>query len=214
MNNGTFVKNLNRVVPILEVSNFKASMDYYQNKLGFRKNWEVDGFGSVSRDQVELFLSCNPNGNFGCAVYVDVRNIKTLYAELLQRGADITMEPRKQEWGAVEVFVEDPDGHSIRFSQAFASEETVVERVELSGRVEKRLAAVIRDLAIETGRTVGEVIEEVFLHSFEPVPGMEGQACASPHDVRTLERIEALKRKHQLDYDTHANYSFVEKEEQ
>lgn len=70
--------------------------------------------------------------------------------------------------------------------------------------------AVLADLAKETNRTVGEVLEEVLLPSFEPLPGQIGEAVASPHAKATFHLIEGLKRKHRLDYDTHANYRFTE----
>jgi hypothetical protein len=34
------MKDFECVIPILNVSNFAASMDYYVNKLGFTKKWD------------------------------------------------------------------------------------------------------------------------------------------------------------------------------
>ena len=116
------------------------------------------------------------------------------------------------EWGVREMHVKDPDGHVIRFAQSMP-EKQVVKRLPLSARMEERLARVLADLAVETHRTVGEVLEEIVLHSFEPVPGQEGAAVASPHAEDTFDLIEQLKRKHGIDYETHANYGFVEEEE-
>jgi hypothetical protein len=42
------------------------------------------------------------------------------------------------------------------------------------------------------------------LHSFEPVPGDEGESCASPHSKAELKAIEDLKRVYGLDYHAHA----------
>ena len=56
--------------------------------------------------------------------------------------------------------------------------------------------------------TVGEMLEETFLHTFEKV-SMGG--VASPHTLKTLAYIQELKEKHGIDYDTHASYRFVEK---
>ena len=56
-------RNVNRfehLVPLLNVGSVAASIDYYVNKLGFRKLWdwgEPPTFAGVGRDQVELFLS-------------------------------------------------------------------------------------------------------------------------------------------------------------
>jgi hypothetical protein len=46
------------------------------------------------------------------------------------------------------------------------------------------------------------------LHTFEQLPR---GGVASPHTQKTLSHIQALKEKHQIDYDTHASYCFVER---
>jgi len=83
-----------------------------------------------------------------------------------------------------------------------------IERVRLETRIEKRLAALIGDLARHKNMTVGEMLEETLLHTFEKVPR---GGVASPHTEKTLVHIQELKRKHGIDYDTHASYRFVEK---
>lgn len=83
-----------------------------------------------------------------------------------------------------------------------------VERVQLGVRIEKRMAQVLKGLAEFKGVTLGELIEEIVLHSFEPVPGREGQQCASPHGKKSLEAIAGLKKVYGMDYDTHAGYAF------
>jgi hypothetical protein len=83
-----------------------------------------------------------------------------------------------------------------------------VERVTIEARIEKRLAALLDDLAKHKGMTLGETIEETLLHTFEPV---SSGGVASPHTLVTLNHIQELKTKHGIDYDTHASYRFVEK---
>lgn len=212
MNSTQAIPNVDKAIPILDVSDYAASMDYYQRQLGFTKNWDYDGFGSVSRDQVEIFLSHNPEGKFGTSMTIIVRDAESLYTEFSKNDAFIVMAPQKMEWGVIELRVKDPDGHTIRFTQVLPHEEMVIERTTVEARIEKRLAAVMEDLAKETGRNVGELIEEVMLHSFEPIQGQAGHAVASPHTAETFRLIEQLKQKHSLDYDTHANYGFVEEE--
>ena len=60
--------------------------------------------------------------------------------------------------------------------------------------------------------TLGQLLEEIALHSFAPVPGREGEACASPHTRESFQAIADLKRAYGLTYDTHAPYSFTEPE--
>jgi|SRR5579862_4303396 len=85
-----------------------------------------------------------------------------------------------------------------------------IERVQLGVRIEKRMAKVLKGLAEFKGITLGELIEEIVLHSFEPVPGQEGQMTASAHGKRALQAIVDLKKVYGMDYDTHASYRFRE----
>jgi hypothetical protein len=78
--------------------------------------------------------------------------------------------------------------------------------VDVPVRLEKRLAALLEDLAKRKGMSVSSALEETLLHSFEPL----GEGVASPHTPSDLRHIEELKRKHGIDYDCHASYRFVE----
>lgn len=66
-------------------------------------------------------------------------------------------------------------------SQASGLTGATVDRVGTShGRLE-----VLKGLAEFNGETLGELLEKIVLHSFEPVPGDEGESCASPHSKAT-----------------------------
>jgi hypothetical protein len=81
---------------------------------------------------------------------------------------------------------------------------TGVERVQLVVRMVKRLVQVLKGLAEFQGVSLGALLENIVLHSFEPVPGDEGESCASPHGKRALEAIEGLKQVYGLEDGTHA----------
>jgi hypothetical protein len=85
-----------------------------------------------------------------------------------------------------------------------------VERVQLGVRMEKRLVQVLKGLAEFRGVTLGQLLENIVLHSFVPVEGQEGEACASPHGKRALEAIEGLKKVYGMDYDLHSARQFKE----
>lgn len=87
-----------------------------------------------------------------------------------------------------------------------------VERVQLGVRIEKRLAQVLKGLAEFQGRSLGQLLEDIVLHSFEPVPGHEGEMCASALSARSLQAVTDLKKVYGLDYDTHASYGFQDRE--
>src|SRR5690349_11423827 len=83
-----------------------------------------------------------------------------------------------------------------------------VERVQLGVRMEKRLVKVLKGLAEFDGISLGQLLEKIVLHSFEAVPGEEGEMAASPHSKRALAAIADLKRIYGMDYDAHAARGF------
>lgn len=93
------------------------------------------------------------------------------------------------------------------------TEEMPIERVQLGVRMEKRMVQVLKGLAEFKGITLGNLLEEIVLHSFEPVPGHEGEMTASAHGKKSLLAIADFKRIYGMDYDTHASYRFHDKEE-
>lgn len=88
------------------------------------------------------------------------------------------------------------------------SEAVPVERIQLGVRMEKRMVQVLKGLAEFKNMTLGSLLEEIVLHSFEPIAGQEGQMCASPHSNKSLEAVRGLKAIYGMDYDTHASYVF------
>jgi len=73
-------------------------------------------------------------------------------------------------------------------------------------RLEKRLAALLHDLAAHKRMSLSSLLEEILLHTNEPL----GDGVASPHTEGQLRYIQQLKQKHGIDYDCHASYRFVE----
>ncbi len=82
------------------------------------------------------------------------------------------------------------------------------ERVQLGVRVEKNLVKVLKGLADFNDESLGELLERIVLHSFDPVPGDEGESCASPHSKRQLAAIDSLRSLHGVSSDPHAARSF------
>ena len=84
-----------------------------------------------------------------------------------------------------------------------------VERVQLGVRMEKSLVKVLKGLAEFNDETLGELLERIVLHSFEPVVGDEGESCASPHGTRQLAAIAELKKVYGVTDDVHATRSYA-----
>jgi hypothetical protein len=83
-----------------------------------------------------------------------------------------------------------------------------IERVQLGVRMEKRMVQVLKGLAEFNGETLGQLLEKIVLHSFEPMPGEEGEWSASPHGKKALAAIGQLKRVYGMDDDVHATRAF------
>lgn len=88
-------------------------------------------------------------------------------------------------------------------------EKTKVDRVQIGVRMEKHLVQVLKGLAEFKGVTLGELLESIVLHSFDPVEGQEGVASASPHGKKALRAIADLKRVYGMDYGVHAARQFA-----
>lgn len=83
-----------------------------------------------------------------------------------------------------------------------------VERVQLGVRMEKRMVKVLKGLAEHRDMTLGQLLEKIVLHSFEAVPGQEGEMCASPYSKESLAVIAGLRKIYGMDFDTHASRRF------
>ena len=83
-----------------------------------------------------------------------------------------------------------------------------VERVQLGVRMEKRMVKVLKGLAEFEGLTLGQLLEKIVSHSFDPIPGEEGEMAASPHSKKELAAINDLKRIYEMDYEPHRYRQF------
>ncbi len=91
---------------------------------------------------------------------------------------------------------------------AQARRPVMVERVQLGVRMEKRMVKVLKGLAEFEGVTLGQLLEKIVLHSFQPADGHEGELAASPHGRRALAAIADLRRVYGMDYDMHGFRQF------
>jgi len=108
------------VVPILRVSDLRASVRWYTAVLGFATDWQwgVDRahptMASVSRDGFAVMLCEQDQGNGAGWVWFGVGDVVPLHEEYRAKGADVVQPPTSYSW-AYEMRVEDPDGNVLRF---------------------------------------------------------------------------------------------------
>jgi catechol 2,3-dioxygenase-like lactoylglutathione lyase family enzyme len=105
---------LGHATPILRVQNLDASLAYYVDTLGFKVNWHVPGYASVSRDRCTLMLCEGSQGHSGTWVWIGSDDIKPLWEEFRTKGAKLRHPPTNYYW-AYEMQIFDLDGHVLRF---------------------------------------------------------------------------------------------------
>ena len=160
---------------------------------------------------MQLFLEQGTPGPEGGAVYYMIDDADALYDFHRANGVEVLATLGDREYGIRDYTVRDPDGNRLTFGHRLhfaATPPLEIERVYVPVRLEKRLAALLQDLAVHKHMSLSSTLEEILLHTCEPL----GDGVASPHTRRTLMHIQELKKKHGIDYDSHASYRFVERE--
>ncbi|MGH9905054.1 MAG: VOC family protein [Pyrinomonadaceae bacterium] len=206
----------------LPVSDVIAAADFYTKKLGFKLafTWgEPPTMAGVNLGHVQIFLeqgSPNPNG---CSVYFVVGDADELYEFQRANGVEVVVSPEDRAYGLRDYTVRDLHGYQLTFGHRLnvATPPLKIERVDVPVRLEKRLAALLHDLAEHKHMSLNSCLEEILLHTCDPFSLSEGlqalergDGVASPHTKKTVNYIQDLKKKHGIDYDSHASYRFVE----
>jgi len=201
--------------PSLAAPDIPAAAEFYAKKLGFfvAFTWgEPPTMAGVNLGQVQMFLEQGTPSPAGCSVYFVVGDADELHAFHRANGVEVVQPPDDRPWGLRDYTVRDLNGYMLTFGHRLGlhldhpGPPLKIERVDVPVRLEKRLAALLQDLAVHKHMSLTSCLEEILLHTNEPL----GDGVASPHTKRTLRYIQQLKKKHGIDYDSHASYRFVE----
>ena len=195
----------------LSVTDVPAAVDFYTKKLGFRLGFfwgDPPTIAGVNLDKAQIFLEKGTPNPQGCSVYFHVGNADELFEFQRANGVEIAEAPGDRPYGIRDYAVRDLHGYVLSFGHPIynCGPEIKIERVDVSVRLEKRLAALLHDLAAHKRMSLSSCLEEILLHTNEPL----GDGVASPHTKGTLRHIQELKKKHGIDYDSHGSYRFVE----
>ncbi|HLY61860.1 MAG TPA: VOC family protein [Terriglobia bacterium] len=190
----------------LAVNDIAAAIDFYTEKLGFTLGFtwgEPPTFAGVNFGKVQMFLRKGTPDPKGCLVYFFVGDADELYEFHRGNGVEIAEPIEDRPYGIRDYTLRDLHGYSLTFGHNLfnAGLPIKIERVDVPVRLEKRLAALLQDLALHKRMTVNSCLEEMLLHTNEGV---------GPHTQTMLRHIQELKKKHGIDYDSHASYLFVE----
>lgn len=121
------------IIPTMRCTNMRRSLAFYTGVLGFAR---LDGdddpadpaFCVLSHEGDRLFLSSHGgDGEPGQAIVVTTSDVDALFHTLRARGlrtpgnpdapVEVHEGPLDQTWGTRELYVDDPDGNTIRFVQ-------------------------------------------------------------------------------------------------
>lgn len=196
----------------LAVPDLMKAVDFYTTKLGFTLGFtwgEPPTFAGVNFGEQQVFLQPGTPSPEGCSIYFVVDKVDELYQYHLAGGVTLDCEVGDREYGLRDYGIRDLNGYRLVFGQPTyrMGPPIEIERADVPVRLEKRIAAVLQDLAAYKGMTISSCLEETLLHTWEPL----GDGVASPHTKADLRKIQQLKQEHGIDYDSHGSYRFVER---
>jgi len=195
----------------LDVIDIPTAVEFYSKKLGFTTafTWgDPPTFAGVQLDKVQMFLRKGTPDPKGCFVSFMVGDADALYEFHRSQGVEIVEPIEDRPYGIRDYGVRDLHGYHLSFGHPVFGDPSLnsgppikIERVDVPVRLEKRLAALLEDLAKHKRMSVNSCLEEILLHTNEGV---------GPHTQATLRQIEELRKKHGIDYDSHGSYRFIE----
>lgn len=192
--------------PSLRVHDVAAAVEFYVTRLGFTAGFtwgEPPTMAGVNLGSVQMFLEHGTANPSGCSVYFVVGDADELYEFQHGQGVEMVTAPEDRPYGLRDYRVRDLNGYELGFGHHIytAGARLPIERTDLTVRIEKRLAALMHDLAEHKHMTLSSCLEETLLHALDDV---------GPHTKSQLRHIAELKRKHGIDYDSHASYRWIE----
>ncbi len=195
----------------LVVSDIPTAIEFYTTKLGFKLGFtwgDPPTFAGVMLDRVQIFLAKGTPNPKGGSVQFDVGDADELYEFHRANGVEIAEPINDRDYGMRDYMIRDLYGYHLGFGHPTFTlgPKVKIERVDVPVRLEKRLAALLYDLAKRKRMSLSSCLEEILLHTNEPF----GDGVASPHTKSQIKYIQELKKKHGIDYDSHASYRFVE----
>lgn len=121
------MSSITKAAPQFLVSELARAIRFYGDQLGFTTDFVYDDFyASVSRDGATIHLKCaakneaerlHRKSGEHLDAFLEVTDVASIHAELADRGVTLLRPMAERPWGAVDFYVEDPDGYILCFSQ-------------------------------------------------------------------------------------------------
>ena len=113
---------------VLAVKDLKTETEYYTDKLGFDHDFSAPGWEFLSFGIFKLMLgecsdemTAEATGNHSWFAHCLVEKVDEVYAEFLERGAQILSPISDKPWNIRDFSVVTPDGHRIVFGQLLSA---------------------------------------------------------------------------------------------
>jgi len=150
----------------LAVSDVSTAVEFYMAKLGFLPAF-TEGvpptFAGVNLGRAQIFLERGTPSPEGCSVYFVVNDADELHRFHRSKGVEVTQPIDDRSYGLRDYTIRDPHGYRLRFGHRLlsAGPPLPIERVDVPVRLEKRLAALLIDLAEHKRMSLNSCLEEI-----------------------------------------------------
>lgn len=105
-----------RTAPVFAVSNLAASLQHYEEVLGFTRDFRFGNYAGVKLGEIGLHLTETTDRPLGGSIaYVFCDEVDNYCADIKRKGAKLKYEPKDWPYGMREFIVVDPDGNQLAF---------------------------------------------------------------------------------------------------
>ena len=148
----------------IAVADVLRAVTFYTRSLGFELGFtwgEPPTMAGVNLGKAQIFLEQGDPNPRGTTLYFVVGDADELYAFHRAQGVDIVTEPTDEAYGLRDYRIRDLHGYELSFGHYIHTQgdRVPIERVEVPVRLERRLAALLEDLAEHKRMTVSSCLE-------------------------------------------------------
>jgi catechol 2,3-dioxygenase-like lactoylglutathione lyase family enzyme len=114
-----------RIAPEIPVSNLRESLEFYEQKLGFRVVTKMPGedYAIMERDEVAIHLfKDDVRSHSPVGVHIFTPQLDDLHAELLRRGACLSQGIQRKPWGNRDFRLNDDSGNELKFTEPLSKD--------------------------------------------------------------------------------------------
>jgi catechol 2,3-dioxygenase-like lactoylglutathione lyase family enzyme len=108
------------VTPVIYVSEFQRTLDYYTTILGFSEDFKLEAYAGLVLDDILIYISAPANQGIqkppGQTLFcINCDEVDTYFDAISKKGALILGPPTDRYYGIRDFAVNDPDGNTLVF---------------------------------------------------------------------------------------------------